>query len=148
MLEKLLHFKLEFAGEYTMKKLLLALVLFFVSASAMAEWALVKEEDEYSVYADFATIRKEGNKAKMWALYDYIRVQEVTGGKSASVKEQSEYDCKEKQRRLLAYSWFSKNMGLGNIVYTDSQPTKWRPITPKNAVDILWESACGKQPGK
>ena len=128
-----------------MKKLLLTLMLLLVSANAMAVWTAVKDEDEYTVYADFATIRKDDNKAKMWALYDYIRVQEVSEGKSLSVKEQSEYDCKEKKRRLLAYSWLSKNMGAGNIVYTSSKPTKWKQVTTRNAVNILWEAACGKR---
>ena len=86
-----------------MKKLLLIFILVIVSNSAMAEWVeLGTSQDETgTIYANPATIRKSGNKVKMWDLTDYKTAQEVTGKQYMSSKSQIEYDCKEEQTRLL-----------------------------------------------
>jgi len=72
-------------------------MLSIVSSNAMAEWVYVtetkKEEekaDGFIAYADPASIRKTGNRVKMWVMYDYYRVREL-GIISARHKE--EFDC-------------------------------------------------------
>ena len=52
-----------------MKKLLLTLMLAVVSSSAMAKWVKVSEDKLVTAYADPTTIRKNGDKVKMWALW-------------------------------------------------------------------------------
>jgi len=50
-------------GKYTMKKLLLTLMLAIVSSSAMAEWVEVASRDEITtIYVDSSTIQKSGEK--------------------------------------------------------------------------------------
>ena len=133
-----------------MKKLLLTLLLAIVSSSAMAEWVKVGEAvwrdgSHYSVYVDPTTIRKSGNMVKMWLLYDYGTVQKHTGSSMlfASVKGQSEYDCKEEQSRILYQVLFSKNMGKGKRI-TMRDPDKWGPIEPNTIGVETWKFACGK----
>jgi hypothetical protein len=48
-----------------MRKLILILLLAVLSSSAMAEWIKVGANDNSTIYADPATIRKEGNMVKM-----------------------------------------------------------------------------------
>ncbi len=90
-------------GTYAMKKLLLILMLAVVSSSAIAEWVEVTEGGEetetITAYADPDTIRKTGNRVKMWVLVDYKKDEEEFGILSARLKE--EYDCKEKKQRIL-----------------------------------------------
>ena len=57
-----------------MHKAILMMLLAVVSSSAMAEWTVVNENKEFIQYADLATIRKLGNKVKMWGLNDYKNV--------------------------------------------------------------------------
>ena len=61
-----------------MKKLLLTLVLAIVSSSVMAEWVYIAESEEeveeayfVTAYADPDTIRKTGNRVKMWVMEDF-----------------------------------------------------------------------------
>ena len=56
-----------------MKKLLLTLILAVMSSSAMAEWIAIHQDEEISTYANPATMRKSGNKVKMWVLFDQKR---------------------------------------------------------------------------
>jgi hypothetical protein len=128
-----------------MKKLLLTLMLAVVSSSAMAEWVAIGTTDNSTHYANPNTIRKSGNKVKIWTLTDFNAVEEHKGDKFLSIKAQEQYDCKEEQRRLLYFSRHSENMGGGGIVYSDAKPDKsWRPIPPDSVAEMVWKFACGK----
>ena len=127
-----------------MKKLLIILMLALVSDSAMAEWTVVfgKDNTNETVYADFATIRKAGNKVKMWTMYDYKTAQEISLYKYLSYKFQWEFDCQEEQVRSLYAFFFSGNMGNGDLVARGGEPTKFIPILPGTCVEFYWKIAC------
>ncbi len=130
-----------------MKKLLLTLALTFVSTSTLAEWTRVGESDKkggFTAYADLASARKVGDKAKMWALFDYKIVQKVSGVEFLSEKVRREYDCKEKQMRILAYSLFGWNMESGELIRSYSQPQKWEAVQPGSIDEMEWKVACGE----
>jgi len=129
-----------------MHKAILMVLLAVVSSSAMAEWVAVGTAVGSTHYANPNTIRKSGNKVKMWSLIDFNSVQEVSADtKFLSQKTQQEYDCKEEQRRTLYFSWHSEKMGKGVIAHLDDEPDKnWSPIPPESANEILWKFACGK----
>ena len=130
-----------------MKKLLLTLALTFVSTSTLAEWTRVGESDKkggYTAYADLASARKVGDKAKMWALFDYKVVQKVSGVEFLSEKIRREYDCKEKQMRVLAYSLLGWNMESGELIRSYSQPQKWEAVQPGSIDEMEWKVACGE----
>ena len=57
----------------------------------------------------------------MWQLYDYKTVQTVAGDSFLSMKRFNEYDCTEERTRTLGYTWFSGNMGNGNVVYSTTE---------------------------
>jgi hypothetical protein len=129
-----------------MKKLLLALVLCIFNNSVMAEWSAIATAAGRIYYTNPNTIRKSGNKVKMWSLIDYNLVQEVSADiKFLSQKSQQEYDCKEEQRRTLYFSWHTGNMGKGDVTYIDNKPdNKWSPVPPESTDETLWKFACGK----
>jgi len=128
-----------------MKKLLLTLMLAVVSSSAMAQWVGIATTHGSIYYANPSTIRKSGNKVKVWTLIDFNSVQEDSGDKYLSSKSQEEYDCKEEQIRLLYFSWHSENMGKGEVVYTENKLAMvWRPVSPESVGRTMWKFACGK----
>ena len=134
-------------GKYTMKKLLLTLMLALLSTDTKAEWIKVGESDNkggYTTYADLASIRKVSNKVKMWVLFDYKIEQKVSGVNFLSEKIRREYDCEEEQMRILAYSLFSWNMERGELVRSYSQPQKWEKIQPESMDETEWKVACTK----
>lgn len=129
-----------------MSKIILMMLLAVVSSSTVAEWVYVTENDSMSAYANPTTIRKVGNKVKMWDMYSYNAAITVSDTTYLSTKKQTEYDCKEEQSRTLTYSMHSENMGGGTVVHFNDKPLEWVPISPESMGASLWKFACGKPP--
>jgi hypothetical protein len=132
--------------KYSMKKLVLILMLAIASTSAMAEWTkvdLLSLKDGITHYVDLTTIIKAGNKAKMWQLNDNESAKTRVG--RLSMKTQKEYDCGEEKIRTLTRTLFSGNMGTGVVRYSsgDRKPSNWSPVEPGSSVEVFWKIACG-----
>jgi hypothetical protein len=126
-----------------MRKAILMLLLAVASSSALAAWVEVDTSKADVLYADPATIRKVGKRAKMWSLIDFKTIQSGQGIRFMSSKTQYEYNCKAERGRVLFFSWHAGNMGRGEIVYSDDEPGKWGPLPPGSRTEMLWEVACG-----
>ena len=112
----------------------------------MAEWVEVSEteDEDLTYYADPATIRKSGNKVKMWSLYDYKTALDPG---VLSAKEKVEYNCKERQRRQLFVSAYSENMGGGKTVLINNSRDEWEPVPPPDSVgEAVFKFACSFRP--
>ena len=130
-----------------MHKAILMRLLAVMSSSAMAEWVEVAEGGEeietITAYADPDTIRKTGNRVKMWVLVDYKKDEEEFGILSARLKE--EYDCKEKKQRILFMAVYSGHMGKDETVEILSEPeSSWQQPLAGGLAEALLEFACGK----
>jgi hypothetical protein len=129
-----------------MRKVMLMMLLAVVSSNAVAEWVKIGSSENITIYVDLATIRKTGNKVKMWNLLDLKSARgEDTGKPYMSAKGQQEYDCKKKQLRKLAFSFHSGNMGAGEVAYIDYDFEKWIPVSPGSINEAMWKVACRKQ---
>jgi len=134
-----------------MKKLLLTLLLTVVSSNAMAEWVYVTETkkekekaDGFIAYADPTSIRKTGNRVKMWSLGDYKITREEFGVTSS--KSQDEYDCKEKKKRVLFISFYSGHMGKGESLFILNERGNWKPTLLGSADEAILKFACSFRP--
>ncbi len=127
-----------------MPKAILILLLAAVSNGAAAEWVNVSTDDSGStIYADPSTIRKVGNRVKMWVLFDYRKATLDAGDKIMSKRKHEEYDCKKKQIRLLYLSKHSGRFTEGKVVYLNDIPyNKWVPVVPGSVFEDLWRYAC------
>ena len=131
-----------------MKRLLLIILLALSSGPVYAEWvgiSFTNSEGGYDVYANPDTIRRKGDLVKMWILYDYKTLQLATGLAHLSDSIQLEANCIEKLHRRLAYTWWSGNMGNGNVVFSHSGEGNWMPIQPGTVGHTLWSFACRKK---
>ena len=126
---------------------LLITLLVLSSGTVYAGWVLTSGNDEagLTVYVDPDTIRRKGNLAKMWQLYDYKTVQTVAGDSLLSIKRYNEFDCTEERTRMLAYTWFSGNMGSGKVVYSTPDEQQWEPVISRSINRTLWKVACSKK---
>jgi hypothetical protein len=126
---------------------LLLTVLVLSRGPVYAEWVLTSGDDEtgLKVYVDPSSIRRKGNLAKMWQLYDYRTVQTVAGDSLLSIKRYNEFDCTEERTRMLAYTWFSGNMATGKVVYSTPDEQEWEPVVPRTINRTLWKVACDTQ---
>ena len=130
-----------------MKKLLILLLL-LVSTSVFAEWIRIASntDDDMTVYVDFGTIKKKGNKAKMWSLYDDKTVQKWGNINHLSQVSRNEYDCEEETKRILDLYLYSGNMRQGEVVYS-LKNIKEEPhsIFPESIEEISLKIACFKK---
>jgi len=125
-----------------MHKAILMLMLAVVSSNAMAEWVGVGKNENFIVYVEPSTIRKSGNKVKIWSLHDYKTAQGSIPYMSSRLER--EHDCIEKQSRQLFLAFYSKNMGRGGSIWKDTEPRNWLPVAPGTIKEIVWKYACGK----
>jgi Surface-adhesin protein E len=128
-----------------MRKTILLTLLAVVSSSAVAEWVLAGRNEITAAYFDPATISKTGNTVKMWNLFDLRTARLLDKQPYMSMKRQVEYDCKEERSRLLSFSGHSENMAGGEVVFSDSDPHNWEPVSPGSGNETLWKIACGKR---
>ena len=128
-----------------MRNTLLIILLTVASNGAMAEWIRVGGNEADTLYADPATIIKSAYKVKMRTLHDYKAATKAAGETFLSTVVQEEYDCRESQSRTLYFSFHSRNLGKGRMIYSDANPHKWEPVRPGSAREALWKIACGKK---
>jgi hypothetical protein len=98
-----------------------------------------------TVYADPATMRREGDLVKMLVLFDFKTKQTKADVSYSSAKAQMEYDCAEQRFEGLAVMYFSGNMGNGNLLDRSSSKGKWLRVIPDSIDHALWKLACGKK---
>ena len=122
------------------------LTLLVSSGPASAEWMSLGESDAgTTVYADSATMRREGDLVKMSVLFDFKTTQAKADVSYLSAKAQMEYDCAEQRFEGLTVLYFSDNMGNGQLLDRSSGKNKWLRISPGSLDHALWKLACGKK---
>ena len=130
-------------------KLLIAVLLAVFSTGAMAEWTYLtsSEDNAYDIYIDKTAIHKRGNVAKVWSLHDYKAPQGEKKVKPyLSVRGLSEYDCVEIRIRLSSITFFSDNMGSGQVTFShqNNEGGTWNDIAPGTVDMSTWQVACKK----
>ena len=134
-----------------MHKVMLMILLVFVSSSAMAEWVKVAvsakeagKEATMTAYADPDTIRKTGDRVRLWVLADYKIINEEYG--IASSRQKDEYDCKERKQRRLFIVFYSGHMNKGETVLIHNDRGDWEKIPRGSLVEAMLQFACRFQP--
>ena len=123
------------------------LLTFLVSSGpASADWMSLGESDAgTTVYADSATMRREGDLVKMSVLFNFKTIQAKADVSYLSAKAQMEYDCAEQRFEGLTVLYFSDNMGNGKLLDRSSGKNKWLRISPGSLDHALWKLACDKK---
>jgi len=130
-----------------MKRIVLALMLVMLSGNAVAEWVRIGENNRSVAYVETA-IRRSGDIAVMWVLFDYKSIQESprSGKRYLSEKAQREIDCRSERERVLFFTWHAEQMGNGAVVYNGRKATDWEPTSsPGSYANGFWKFACRKK---
>ncbi len=124
-----------------MKKVVAFAFLLFAS-TADAEWMILgaSANGDSTLYWENSIIQRSGDYVKMWKLANYSSPMPQGNVTYSSYKDFSEYDCKKKKFRYLSASFYSKNMGKGEVLYRDDKISNWISIQsdtfPKAALEI------------
>lgn len=142
---------------HAVHKIILMLLLIVVSSCAVSydeihhdSQRLVWDEvgindDGATIYADLASIRKSGNRVKMWSLHDYKSVRNTYGIRNLSSRLLNEYDCKEEQVMMRLLYVHSGNMGRGEAIQINGEYCCWWSHVSSGTInETLWKLACGK----
>ena len=122
------------------------LTLLVSSGPACAEWMSLGASDSgTTVYADPATMRREGDLVKMLVLFDFKTKQTKADVSYLSAKAQMEYDCAELRFEGHTVMYFSGNMGNGQLLDRSSGKGKRIRVVPGSLDHDLWNLACGKK---
>jgi hypothetical protein len=121
--------------------------LFLISTSAIAGWTEMgaPSSGRHKVYIDYNSIFSEENTITFWMLTDWKVVKESSGDKRLSDLQRIKLDCKKRTMTILDFSWHSKNMGLGSLVYSRSN-IKSEPISvaPMTMDEVVLIKLCSK----
>ena len=116
------------------------------SGPAYANWMSLGASDSgTTVYADLATLRREGDLVQMLVLFDFKTTQTKADVSFLSAKAQMEYDCAEQRYEGLAVTYFSGNMGNGQLLDRSSGKGKRLRVSPDSLDQALWKLACDKK---
>ncbi len=116
-----------------------------ISSSVSAEWDYIaRAADHYSAtYVEGTSIRKLGDKVKLWEMLDYEEWRELGSKQVLSFKSLKEHDCKEKKYRGLSIIFYSNNMGKGAIVYSNNDTRPWKKVIAGSTNEASFKYACG-----
>lgn len=120
-------------------RLIVALLLTTLTASAWGEWVKYAETKDTVEYYDPATIKRKSNVRRVWMITD-LKLR----GKYDELSQifLSEFDCKEQRWRILFVSAQSARMGGGATLGTDDSGETWNDIAPKTASGVMLNIVC------
>jgi len=105
-------------------------------------------EHDVNYYLDFQSFKKQGQKVTVWELMDFNTPQVFKGAnwKFLSSQLQIEFDCDERQSRVLSLFVYTGNMATNDMVYSAIFPSApWESVPPDSVEKELWNSACVKE---
>mgnify|MGYP006271763203 CR=1 FL=1 len=125
----------------------LLILLLCGTGGARAEWtrlgASASASDAYVLYIDRSTLRREGDRVRLWDLQDFKQTQTIGERSYRSEKTELEFDCKARRTRVLSIIDFFGGMATGDIVYSDGDPSDWVAVAPGTLGELEWKAACG-----
>jgi hypothetical protein len=137
----------------TMSRVLMAVIVCGIASvfgialcepAPVAEWVVFETMTDATIYIDPSTIRKDGDRAVMWALIDYRKPQlDKTGKQVMSDKLHYQYDCRGRQFSIIATSAHAGAMASGEIINVNPDPPQLTPVPAGSTAEKMWLHACG-----
>lgn len=122
--------------------LLLPLLSFLISPSALAEWTRFgKNSDGDQFFVDVSSL-KRGAKPRGWFM---LTLMKPTSSGNFSFKHLFEADCAQDRIRILAYRAYELPMGGGSPSASSDQADGWVFADPGSTNEITLEILCGKR---
>ena len=102
--------------------------------------------DDMTTYVDYGTIKRKGNKVKMWVLFDFKTIQRWGNSSFLSQIDRIEYDCEEEATRTLDDFLYLGNKGSGKVVYSRTNMKYEAVSIIPGTIDVMvFNIACSKK---
>jgi hypothetical protein len=126
---------------------LLPLVLLLMHITASAEWVRVGDTRQLKIekYIDPDTVKQSGPMAIMRQVWELENFLEPTKERIASVKILTEYDCQNRQLRVLKEFWFSETWAKGKELApldVDQAASDWNQIEANSVSAAIIDIVC------
>jgi hypothetical protein len=122
--------------------ILIAALLFLSSSGKAQRWSELGRIGAGVLYTDSAAIAANGASVVAWTLLDFKSPQDTKGALGGrphlSATMQYEFDCHLGQWRMLSATYYSRNMGEGDVISTAVAHEGWNPIVAGSAESRLW----------
>lgn len=117
----------------------IAPLLLFTCLPAIAEWTYVDGSEGYERYIERETILRDGKLARVWEIDD-IAVPDKYGVQS--LRSRTEYDCEERQYRVVYLSGHSDHMTRGAVLFSGQLDSEWKPVQADTLGELSMDMAC------
>ena len=115
--------------------------LMLAAAPACAEWVKVGRTDAAVHYVDTATVLKDGNLRRVWALQDMVQWGDDG---IRSIRSLQEYDCAQERFRYLTVEAHSEQMAGGGILATHRLRDAWSNRPPGTKASAIGNIVCAR----
>lgn len=131
------------------KKIVFILLSVLISSSALAEWTWVGGGGDGSdIYMDLESVRRDGEKVKLWTMQNFKPSSGKIKPKYLSNKSYWEFDCKQELARIPGITIYSGKKGSGSIVESDYNVNKaWLPVPPGTIGQMIFDAGCDETIG-
>ncbi len=126
---------------------LLPLILLPVCITASADWARVGDTLQltFEKYIDGDNVKQSGPMAIMRQVWEVSNYPNSAESGAASVKTLAEYDCQNRQLRVLKEFWFADTWAKGTeltVPELNQATNNWTPITPNSVGEAIIDLVC------
>lgn len=113
-----------------------------LSAPVQAEFIAVSQYEHHTVYVDMSKLSRNANQVTLPVLHDWAQPHRIYTAYYLSSLTQQVFDCVAHQSRVLAVSYFEKNMRYGKLILRSDDPGTWQPTAAQGLSQQLWQRAC------
>jgi hypothetical protein len=116
--------------------------------AAQLQWALLGSSvanGGMDVYVAPASIRRSGDRARMYNLFDFKTRQAFEGKPFLSARNEFEYDCARPRQRMLGTTGYAGPMGKGAVVASSDGASPWEPVGSSGPNFEHWQVACKRR---
>lgn len=126
-----------------MMRVTTAVIALLFALPAWADWTRFSalEADAVVVYVDIGSIRREGDKIRLWQLFDF---KEPDSRGRRSYRTLAELDCKESKIRYVQDEYFAGKMASGALLDSNATPHEWTYAAPGTLPMMMLTVHCQK----
>ena len=128
-------------------KRLFPLLLVFISATVSADWVKINVavDTASEKFIDMKAVRQTGPMNTMRRVWEISNLAKGASNKVLSIKNEVEYDCKDRRVRVLEESNFSEHWAQGeNLTSTghDIKPGNWSDLSKGSVSETIFNRVC------